>query len=133
MIILNFRFHSLANDLLESVKKMEDSLKRLQKVRQTKSSANLSGSSSGSASMSDDDKIRLQLKIDISEFGNQLAEKCDGYKGGSNYDELLEIVDEINKHFMDNSKEANSFKNKLNLDANNSNLVVTEENETNII
>ena len=112
---------------------MEDSLKRLQKVRQTKSSANLSGSSTGSASMSDDDKIRLQLKIDISEFGNQLAEKFDGYKGGSNYEELLKIVDEINKHFMDNSKEANSFKNKLNLDANNSNLVVTEENETNII
>lgn len=51
---------------------MEDSLKRLKKVRGTEKS-------SGSQGMSDDDKIRQQLVLDISNYGTQVsivASKC---------------------------------------------------------
>lgn len=100
LIKFNFdRYQSVASDLLESVKKMEDSLKRLQRVRQNKnaSSASLATmSSSSSSAMSDDDKIRLQLVLDITEFGRQLEEKFNGYKGDSNYDSLYKLVEELN-------------------------------------
>jgi hypothetical protein len=74
---------------------MEDSLKKLQRVRKTNTSlaANLSTvGGSSSAPMSDDDKIRLQLYLDVDEFGKQLVEKFDGYNGGVNYETLLSIV-----------------------------------------
>ena len=75
---------------------MEDSLRKLRRVRHDRSTAtNLSSlGSGGSASMSDDDKIRLQLYIDVVEFGNQLGEKFDSYKGDSNYESLLKLVQE---------------------------------------
>ena len=93
----------MASDLLESVKKMEDSLKRLHKVRQNKNASSATLSSAGGASsgtMSDDDKIRLQLLLDINEFGKQLEEKCNGYKGDSNYESLCKLVEEINQNLF---------------------------------
>ena len=53
--------------MLTSVKKMEDSLKRLKKARG-------GHTSSGSQGMSDDDKIRLQFEIDVKGFGDQVRE-----------------------------------------------------------
>ena len=53
------------NDVLMSVKKMEESLKRLKKVRGT-------DKGQGSHGMSDDDKIRQQLILDIQHFGTQV-------------------------------------------------------------
>lgn len=44
---------------------MEDSLKKLRKVRGT-------DKSSGSQGMTDDDKIRTQLVIDIENYGSQV-------------------------------------------------------------
>merc|ERR1719468_1334900 len=88
------KYQSVSSDLLESVKKMEDSLKRLQRVRQNKSTPT---SQSISVTMSDDDKIRQQLVLDITEFGKQLEEKFDGYKGESNYDSLFKLVEEISQ------------------------------------
>ena len=80
---------------------MEDSLKRLHRVRQNKtSSANLANQAAGNGSISDDDKIRMQLGLDITEFGIQLEEKFDGYKGGSNFDSLYKLVEEINANFQ---------------------------------
>lgn len=52
-------------DVLTSVKKMEDSLKRLKKVRGTDKSV-------GNQGMTDDDKIRQQLILDITSYGNQV-------------------------------------------------------------
>lgn len=90
------KYQSIASDLLESVKKMEDSLRKLQRVRHSnKSNANM-GSSMTSSVVSDDDKIRIQLHIDIVEFGRLLAEKFNGYKGDSNYEALFKLVEEIN-------------------------------------
>lgn len=69
---VSFRYCTVTSDVLTSVKKMEDSLKRLKKVRGTEKS-------SGSQGMSDDDKIRQQLVLDISNYGTQVsivASKC---------------------------------------------------------
>ena len=136
------KYQAIANELLESVKRMEDSLKRLQRVRQTsKSSANIAGhnrSSSGGGSainMSDDDKIRLQLSIDINELGNMLSSKFEGYKGGSNYELLMHIVEEINKTILltsSNTQKSSTLTEAppIHGSSSNSNLIVMEENET---
>ena len=50
--------------MLTAVKKMEDSLKRLKKGRGTEKS--------GSQGMTDDDKIRQQLILDIGYYGDQV-------------------------------------------------------------
>ncbi|CAF0878878.1 unnamed protein product [Brachionus calyciflorus] len=92
-------YQSISSDLLESVKKMEDSLKRLQRVKQkNKSSANLNNPI---GSVSDDDKIRIQLYLDIIEFG-KLLDMNFGYKGESNYDALLKLVEEFAKLGQEN-------------------------------
>ena len=65
------RYLSITTDVLTSVKKMEESLKRLKKA---KSGQNLASSASSSnLGLSDDDKIRLQLFLDVTEFGNQVT------------------------------------------------------------
>jgi hypothetical protein len=135
------KFQVIANELLESVKRMEDSLKKLQKVRQTsKSSANIAGhnrSSSGgltAISMSDDDKIRLQLSIDIIELGNLLSSNFEGYKGGSNFELLTLIVEDINKTITsgnsNSQKSLTQTENTIHMSDSNSNFIVLEENET---
>lgn len=55
--------------MLNSVKKMEESLKRLKQARKTAAS-NPVGTNGG---MSDDDKIRLQLALDVEYFGEQVS------------------------------------------------------------
>ena len=51
--------------MLTAVKKMEDSLKRLKKGRGTEKS--------GSQGLTDDDKIRQQLILDIGYYGDQVC------------------------------------------------------------
>jgi conserved oligomeric Golgi complex subunit 2 len=55
------------SDVLTSVKKMEESLKRLKAARGTSSAV-------GTQGMSDDDKIRTQLYLDVKEFGAQVTD-----------------------------------------------------------
>ncbi|WAR18458.1 COG2-like protein [Mya arenaria] len=57
-------YYTVTSEVLTSVKKMEDSLKRLKKVRGT-------DKGSGSLGMSDDDKIRQQFILDITNLGDQ--------------------------------------------------------------
>lgn len=89
--------------MLTSVKKMEDSLKQLKRLRMDNktaasadSAANApqSSGSTPSATISDDDKVRLQLYIDVCEFGSVLEDKFK-YKGGDNYNTLFKLVDEV--------------------------------------
>lgn len=84
------KYHSNASDLLESVRKMEDNLRMLQRVRKT----NTAAATNAANTISDDDKIRMQLHLDVVEFGRLCAEKFNGYKGESNYDALLKLVEE---------------------------------------
>ena len=68
--VLCSRYYETVSDVLNSVRKMEESLKRLKQARKTTpaSPAGLSGSG-----MSDDDKIRLQLALDVAYLGEQVT------------------------------------------------------------
>lgn len=98
------RYYSIASDLLTSVQKMEDSLKRLKRVRgdnkaqtsdsTTSSATNTATGTTTSNVMSDDDKIRFQLYIDVCEFGSSLLEKF-SYQGDENYAKLYKLVEEV--------------------------------------
>ena len=87
---------------------MEDSLKQLKRLRADNKSAGAASAADLTASqtnlsqsqattpMSDDDKVRLQLYIDVCEFGSILDERFK-YKGGENYESLFRLVDEVKK------------------------------------
>uniref|UniRef100_A0A8D0EAE5 Conserved oligomeric Golgi complex subunit 2 n=1 Tax=Salvator merianae TaxID=96440 RepID=A0A8D0EAE5_SALMN len=62
------KYFETVSDILNSVKKMEESLKRLKQARKTVT-ANSTASNGG---MSDDNKIRLQLALDVEYFGIQV-------------------------------------------------------------
>ncbi|XP_058552098.1 conserved oligomeric Golgi complex subunit 2 isoform X5 [Neofelis nebulosa] len=64
------KYYETVSDVLNSVKKMEESLKRLKQARKT-TPANPIGPGGG---MSDDDKIRLQLALDVEYLGEQVLE-----------------------------------------------------------
>jgi len=64
------RYLAVTSDVLTSVKKMEESLRRLRTARGT-------GSAGGSQGMSDDDKIRLQLCLDVKELRTQVTQLLD--------------------------------------------------------
>lgn len=66
------RYFETVSDVLNSVKKMEESLKRLKQAR--RSLATNPVSSSGG--MGDDDKIRLQLALDVEYLGEQVPAAC---------------------------------------------------------
>ncbi|KAK7504893.1 hypothetical protein BaRGS_00003921 [Batillaria attramentaria] len=59
------QFCEVTGEVLTSVKKMEESLKRLKKVRGSEKANTTQG-------LSDDDKIRSQIIIDIEELGKQM-------------------------------------------------------------
>ncbi|KAM9316008.1 conserved oligomeric Golgi complex subunit 2 [Gastrophryne carolinensis] len=63
------RYYEIVSDVLSSVKKMEESLKRLKQARKGAASSN-----STNGGISDDNKIRLQLILDVEYFVNQVQE-----------------------------------------------------------
>lgn len=71
------RYFETVSDVLNSVRKMEESLKRLKQAR--RSPATNPVSSSGG--MSDDDKIRLQLALDVEHLGEQVGAACTRSEG----------------------------------------------------
>ncbi|KAL4237416.1 Conserved oligomeric Golgi complex subunit 2 [Mactra antiquata] len=81
------QYFTVTSDVLTSVKKMEDSLKRLKKVRGTEKS-------SGSQGISDDDKIRQQLILDITNYGDQMSKFGVEKSNVTTYNKLLELSDE---------------------------------------
>lgn len=60
------RYLTVTADVLTSVRKMEESLKRLKRGKGTSHSSAQQG-------MSDDDKIRLQIFLDVQQFGKQVG------------------------------------------------------------
>ncbi|KAG2468269.1 COG2 protein, partial [Polypterus senegalus] len=61
------RYFETVSDVLSSVKKMEESLKRLKQARKTVTSS----STGANGGLSDDNKIRLQLALDVEYLGEQ--------------------------------------------------------------
>lgn len=66
------RYFETVSDVLNSVRKMEESLKRLKQARRSPATNPVSSSSG----MSDDDKIRLQLALDVEHLGEQVPAAC---------------------------------------------------------
>ncbi|KAH8265248.1 hypothetical protein KR038_002316 [Drosophila bunnanda] len=64
-------YFNVVNDVLTSVQKTEESLRRLRNVKSGGSAATPSQGSS--AVMSDDDKIRVQLRVDVTSWRQELA------------------------------------------------------------
>ncbi|XP_067876296.1 conserved oligomeric Golgi complex subunit 2 [Heterodontus francisci] len=62
------RYYETVSDVLSSVKKMEESLKRLKQARKSAAASNM-GTNSG---ISDDNKIRLQLTLDVEYLWDQI-------------------------------------------------------------
>lgn len=69
MLYFWFRYFETISDILNSVKKMEESLKRLKQARKTVTT----NSTSPNGGMSDDNKIRLQLALDVEYYGVQVT------------------------------------------------------------
>uniref|UniRef100_A0A8C5GNS2 Conserved oligomeric Golgi complex subunit 2 n=1 Tax=Gouania willdenowi TaxID=441366 RepID=A0A8C5GNS2_GOUWI len=63
------KYFETISEVLSSVRKMEESLKRLKQARKGASTATASGSNGGP---SDDTKIRLQLALDVEYLGEQI-------------------------------------------------------------
>ncbi|XP_065372625.1 conserved oligomeric Golgi complex subunit 2 [Calliphora vicina] len=76
------------NEVLTSVQKTEESLRRLRNLKGGASTATLANTAASSGAMSDDDKIRLQLRVDVSSWTNELS-KLDFMP--SDVDKLLEL------------------------------------------
>ncbi|XP_058525316.1 conserved oligomeric Golgi complex subunit 2 isoform X2 [Ochotona princeps] len=82
------KYYETVSHVLSSVRKMEESLKRLKQARKT-TVANPVGPSSG---MSDDDKIRLQLALDVQYLGEQIQKMGLKTSGIKSFPALSELV-----------------------------------------
>ncbi|KAJ8364880.1 hypothetical protein SKAU_G00137110 [Synaphobranchus kaupii] len=82
------RYYETVSDVLSSVKKMEESLKRLKQARKTAASIT-TGTSGGPT---DDGKIRIQLALDVEYLGDQIQKM--GLQTGdiTLFSSLLELV-----------------------------------------
>ncbi|XP_061405710.1 conserved oligomeric Golgi complex subunit 2 [Lethenteron reissneri] len=66
------RYHETVSDVLTSVRKMEESLKRLKQARKTGAGATAAAAAASGTGLTDDDKIRLQLYLDTQAFRQQI-------------------------------------------------------------
>ncbi|XP_054018219.1 conserved oligomeric Golgi complex subunit 2 isoform X2 [Dryobates pubescens] len=82
------KYYETVSDVLSSVKKMEESLKRLKQARRTAAS-NPVGTNGG---MSDDNKIRLQLALDVEYFGEQIRKMGLEVSSIKSFSALTELV-----------------------------------------
>nr|XP_033794454.1 conserved oligomeric Golgi complex subunit 2 isoform X2 [Geotrypetes seraphini] len=84
------RYYETISDVLSSVKKMEESLKRLKQARERKTvPSNSIGTNGGN---SDDHKIRLQLALDVEYLGDQIQKLGLKTSGIESFSALWELV-----------------------------------------
>lgn len=91
------QYLAVTSDVITSIKKMEDSLKRLKRARDKSVGQTTSGA------MTDDDKIRLQLIIDAEHFGHQIENLGVKKESIKSYEELTEVVESAMKLSSANS------------------------------
>ncbi|XP_054154324.1 conserved oligomeric Golgi complex subunit 2-like [Oppia nitens] len=83
-------FKQFTSEVLTSVQKIEDSLKRLKKLKIGNQSNQLKNNLNN---MSDDDKIRLQIYYDVQEYGKQIEEKLKiDCKSIKSFNELFDMT-----------------------------------------
>lgn len=83
------------SDVLTSVQKTEESLRRLKNLREKSGSAQ-QGTTSASG-MSDDDKIRLQLNVDIYAWCDEIEKMGIHRNSIDKLPELIQLVEESTK------------------------------------
>ncbi|XP_061038714.1 conserved oligomeric Golgi complex subunit 2 isoform X2 [Eubalaena glacialis] len=83
------KYYETVSDVLNSVRKMEESLKRLKQARRTTPTTPAGPSGGG---MSDDDKIRLQLALDVAYLGEQIEKIGLRTKDIRSFPALTELV-----------------------------------------
>lgn len=66
-----FRYYETISEVLSSVRKMEESLKRLKQARKGASTA-AAATAAANGGPTDDGKIRLQLALDVEYLGEQV-------------------------------------------------------------
>lgn len=91
---LSEQYYSSVKDVLESVQKTEESLRRLKKIRDKSSGT----SSSEIQGISDDDKIRIQLEIDVLNFADTVKTLNIDRSDIPHLDKLTEVVDSAVKY-----------------------------------
>lgn len=64
------RYYETISEVLSSVRKMEESLKRLKQARKGATATTAAGANGGPT---DDSKIRLQLALDVEYLGEQVG------------------------------------------------------------
>lgn len=64
------RYYETISEVLSSVRKMEESLKRLKQARKGAATNTMAGANGGPT---DDSKIRLQLALDVEYLGEQVG------------------------------------------------------------
>lgn len=72
--LFHFRYYEVSSELLTSVHRTEESLLKLKSYRKSL----VPSSTSGGGGMTDDNKIRLQLALDIEEFTVQVLKVVGG-------------------------------------------------------
>ncbi|XP_069741155.1 conserved oligomeric Golgi complex subunit 2 isoform X2 [Narcine bancroftii] len=82
------RYYETVSDVLSSVKKMEESLKRLKQARKSAIPSNI-GTNSG---ISDDNKIRLQLALDVEYLWDQVQKMGLQMSSFTQFAALLDIA-----------------------------------------
>lgn len=84
------RYFETISDVLNSVRKMEESLKRLKQARKTTTTSTVGVN----AGPSDDSKIRLQLALDVEYLGEQTQKMGLQPSDITMFSSLLEMVQE---------------------------------------
>lgn len=104
--VITDKYFLLVGQVLEAVQKMEDSLKRLKKIRD-KTTTNKDSSSSSTTKeekngkISDDDKIRLQLFIDVRYYVRKMEQLGVDKDKIDKINELENMVKEVTRNTVD--------------------------------
>lgn len=83
------------SDVLTSVQKTEESLRRLKNLREK--SGSVQQGSASAAGMSDDDKIRLQLHVDICAWCDEIEKLGVDRNAVDKLTDLIQLVEESTK------------------------------------
>lgn len=89
-----YRYFSAVFDVLTSVQKTEESLRRLKNLREK---STLNTSASDRHGLTDDDKIRLQLQVDIIYWATEIDKTGVALSDVEKLDDLKALVEESTK------------------------------------
>lgn len=90
-----YRYYSSVNDVLTSVQKTEESLRRLKNLREKSGGSNQANQSN--TGMSDDDKIRLQLHVDICAWTIEIEKLGVDRNSIDKLNDLIHLAEECTK------------------------------------